>query len=288
MAMETPTREQIRQIIKGELPNLVKNDPEMRDFILSLTRTCHPDKLETESRFDRIMEELKQDRLARDKKWDEQAKKWTQQDKRWDEQAKRWDEQAKKWDEQAKKWDKQDKRWTDWEKKWDEERQARDKRWAEQDKKWEANQRVLEETMAAIKKLSQKHDSTIGALGARWGLQSESAFRNGLQSILEESFNVTVERYLDYDHEGIVFGRPDQVELDVIIHNSTLILCEIKSSMSKSDLYAFWRKKNFYEKRHGRKASRTMVISPMIDDRARKVAETLNIEMFGYAEDVEI
>ncbi len=56
-----------------------------------------------------------------------------------------------------------------------------------------------------------------------------------------------MERYLDYDREGIVFGRPDQVELDVIIHNGTLILCEIKSSLSKSDLYAFWRKKNYYE-----------------------------------------
>jgi hypothetical protein len=261
--METPTREDIRQIIKAELPDLVKTDPEMRDFILSITRTCYPDKQETESRFDKIMEELKQDRLARDKKWEKQ-------DKKWDEQAKRWDEQDKRWAEQAKKWDEQDRRWAE---------QAQ--RWEAQDKKWQEN-------MAVIKKMAQKHESSIGALGARWGLQSEEAFRNGLQGILEESFGVTVERYQDFDHDGAVFGRPDQVELDVIIHNSTLILCEIKSSMSKSELYTFWRKKNFYEEKHGRKVSRAMVISPMIDDRARKVAENLNIEMFGYAEDVRL
>lgn len=97
-----------------------------------------------------------------------------------------------------------------------------------------------------------------------------------------------VERYEDYDHEGTVFGRPEQIELDVIIHNGTLILCEIKSSMSKSDLYSFWRKKNFYEDKHARKASRVMVISPMIDDHARSAAKNLDIEVYGYAEDIRI
>ncbi len=97
-----------------------------------------------------------------------------------------------------------------------------------------------------------------------------------------------MERYLDYDREGIVFGRPDQVELDVIIHNGTLILCDIKSSLSKSDMYAFWRKKNYYEKRHDQKADRAMVISPMIDPRARDVRHDLGIELFGFAEDVTV
>ena len=97
-----------------------------------------------------------------------------------------------------------------------------------------------------------------------------------------------VERYEDYDHEGTVFDRPEQIELDVIIHNGTLILCEIKSSMSKSDLYSFWRKKNFYEDKHARKASRVMVISTMIDEHARFAAKNLDIEVYGYAEDIRI
>jgi hypothetical protein len=37
-----------------------------------------------------------------------------------------------------------------------------------------------------------------------------------------------------------VFGRPDQVELDIIIKNGDVILCEIKSSMSKADIYSFY------------------------------------------------
>lgn len=212
----------------SQLPRLMETDPDMRSFILNVTRERYADKRETESRFDRIMDELKRDREARDKKWDAQ------------------------------------------------------------DKKWEENQKIINKMLVSIKELSVKHDSTLGALGARWGLHSESAFRKGLRAILEESFGVKVERYEDYDHEGTVFGRPEQIELDVIIHNKTLILCEIKSSMSKSDLYSFWRKKNFYEDKHARKASRVMVISPMIDDHARSAAKGLDIEVYGYTEDIRI
>jgi len=118
-------------------------------------------------------------------------------------------------------------------------------------------------------------------------LHSEQSFRNALKGILEEYFDVEVLSVTDYDAEGEVFGRPDQVELDVIIKDGVLILGEIKSSMSKSDMYAFERKVRFYEKRHGRKASRMIVISPMVDDRAREVAENLGIQVYSYAEDAE-
>ena len=226
--METEAMEEVKRIIIAKLPELMKVDPDIRNFILNVTRESYPSKRETESRFDRIMDELKRDREARDKKWDAQ------------------------------------------------------------DKKWEENQRVINEMLVSIQKLDKKHDATIGALGARWGLHSESAFRKGLRAILEGSFGVKVERYEDYDYEGTVFGRPEQVELDVIIHNGTLILCEIKSSMSKSDMYSFWRKKNFYENKHDCKAGRVIVISPMMDDYAKSAAKDLDIEVYGYADNVEV
>lgn len=104
---------------------------------------------------------------------------------------------------------------------------------------------------------------------------------------MEKSFKVKVERYQDFDEQGLVFGKPDQVELDVIIYNGALILCEIKSSMSKSDVYTFWRKKEFYEQRLGRKADRSIVISPMVDPKAQTAAQKLGVEVYGFAEDVE-
>ena len=307
--MKTEAIEEIKKVIMFELPGIMKSDPEIRKCILSITRESYSDRTVTESRFDRIMDELQHDREARDKKWEGQDKKWAAQNEKWDIWTKKWDEERKaqdekweaqdrkwdtwtrKWDEerkaQNKKWEAQDEKWEAQEIRWDEERKTQDKKWDAQDKKWEENQRVINEILDSIKKLDKKHDATIGALGARWGLHSESAFRKGLRAILEGSFGVKVERYEGYDREGTVFGRPEQIELDVIVHNGTLILCEIKSSMSKSELYTFWRKKNFYEEKHARKANRVMVISPMIDAYALLAAEKLDIETFGYAEDVK-
>jgi hypothetical protein len=90
----------------------------------------------------------------------------------------------------------------------------------------------------------------------------------------------------EYDDQGIVFGQPDQVELDIIIQNDVLILCEIKSSIDKAGMYTFERKVRFYEQKYGRKATRRLVISPMIDAKAQKVAEKLGIETFSDATEV--
>ena len=85
-----------------------------------------------------------------------------------------------------------------------------------------------------------------------------------------------------------MFGRPDQIELDIIIKNGLLILVEIKSSMSKPDMYIFERKVRFYEKRHQRKASDMIVISPMVAPNALPVAEKLGIRVYSSVEDVRL
>ena len=139
----------------------------------------------------------------------------------------------------------------------------------------------------ALIAMVHKHDRSIGALGSRWGLQSERAFRNALAGILEKSFGVQVLNVNEYDDEGTVFGRPDQVELDVIIKNGLLIICELKSSIDKAGMNIFERKVRYYERKHNRQANRMMVISPMIDARAQHVADRLGIETYGDSIDVE-
>ena len=167
------------------------------------------------------------------------------------------------------------------------DREENTRKWEEQNRKWEANQTQTNRMLDSIEALAKKHDSTIGALGARWGLHTEQSFRNALKGILEDSFGVEVINVTEFDDAGEVFGRPDQVELDVIMQDGLLILCEIKSSISKSDMYIFERKVRFYEKRHDRKADRALVISPMVDRRAQEVAQKLGIEVYSYAEDID-
>jgi len=238
--------QQLTQLIRRELPGILRRDREMREWVLSLTRERYADKGETESRFDRVLDELRRDREENTRKWEENQRELQMM------------------------------------------REEQNRKWEEQNRKWDENQATINTMLAEIRALSRKHDSTIGALGARWGLQTEQSFRNALAGILGTSFGVEVLNVTEYDDAGEVFGRPDQVELDVIIQNGLLLLCEIKASMSKSDMVIFERKVQFYEKRHNRKADRTLVISPMVDARARALAIELGIEVYSYAEDVTL
>jgi hypothetical protein len=56
--------------------------------------------------------------------------------------------------------------------------------------------------------------------------------------------------------------------------------------MSKADIYTFERKVQYYQRRHGRTATRRNVISPMVRPEARPVAERLGIEICGSADEV--
>ncbi|MDZ7266040.1 MAG: DUF3782 domain-containing protein [candidate division KSB1 bacterium] len=249
--------EQIKSLVRSELTHLLEEDDTCRRLVAGITADQYAEKERTEDRIDRILAELKADRERQDKKWEENQRRWEQSQ----------EENRKKWEENERRW----------------ERNQEESR-----KKWEENQKVIREMLASIKALERRIDHSIGALGARWGMQSEASFRNGLKAILEESFKIKVEHYQDYDEHGLVFGRPEQVELDVIIYNGFLILCEIKSSMSKSDIYAFWRKKEFYEHRHGRKADRNIVISPMVDPKAHVAAQQLGVEVYSFADEVDL
>ncbi|MBV5273134.1 MAG: DUF3782 domain-containing protein [Lamprocystis purpurea] len=245
--------ESLKDTLKRELPEWLRQDADFRAYVLDLTRQQSADRAQTEDRFDRLLAELRRDREDQNRKWEEQNRKWDENNRKWDKQDHRWEEQNRKWDEQNRK---------------------SDAMLAE----------MREEFLrvhAELKAQNDKHERSIGALGARWGMQSEQAFRDALAGILEKNFDVQVLNVNEFDDQGTVFGRPEQVELDVIIKNGLLILCELKSSIDKAGMYIFERKARFYEQLHQRTANRLIVISPMIDPRARKVAEKLGIETYG-------
>jgi hypothetical protein len=76
-------------------------------------------------------------------------------------------------EEQARKWDEQNHKWEEQNRKWDEQRLELKMLTEEQNRKWEANQEELRRLHEEIMAQAKKYDRSIGALGARWGLQSE-------------------------------------------------------------------------------------------------------------------
>jgi hypothetical protein len=310
------TEESLKETIRRELPGWLREDPDLRAYVLELTRGEYAGRADTEDRFYAILAELRRDREEQARKWEQQDRKWEQQDRKWEQQDRKWEEhqaelrrdreeQARKWDEhqaqitklyeqadrdreeQERRWEQQDHKWEEHQAELRRDREEQARKWDEQNRKWEENQGELRRLHEEIMAQAQKHDRSIGALGARWGTQSEKAFRDALASILEKNFRVQVVNVTDFDDTGEVFGHPEQVELDVIITDGQLLVCELKSSIDKAGMYSFERKARFYEKRHQRQANRLIVISPMIDARARKVADRLGIETFGDSLEVE-
>lgn len=123
--METNTQN-IKKIVREELPGLMKRDKKIREFILKLTKeqfkevNDRSEKIEKkmDDRFDRLLDELRIDR-------------------------------------------------------------------EEQNRKWEENQKEIRKLYHSIENLYNKQETTIGALGTRWGLRSEASFRNALKGILK-------------------------------------------------------------------------------------------------------
>jgi hypothetical protein len=144
---------------------------------------------------------------------------------------------------------------------------------------------AVEKLVQAQARFERTFETRLGALGARWGLDTEAGFRQGMRAILED-VGFRVERYLVYDKEGKVFDHPDEVELDVVVRDGKLMLIEIKSSASRADVAIFNRKVRFYEEREGTKAARRMLISPFVEEGARKLALALDTEIYTRADDL--
>jgi hypothetical protein len=293
-------KQEIVQLVKEQLPALLEESPELERWIEQLTAQRYANRQQTESRFDQLLGELRRDREEQSRKWAEQnrkweeskaesERKWAEQNRKWEESKaeseRKWAEQNRKWEESKaeseRKWAEQNEKWAEQNRKWEESKAESDRKWAEQT---EQNKRLWLEVGEQKSRLDRK----IGALGARWGIGSERAFRHALAAVLTESFGVEVLNINEYDDAGEVFGRPDQIELDIIVRNGTLIIFELKSSTDRSQLYVFSRKIAFYEKHHQRTADRKILVSPFIHPRAQELAQELGIETYGDSSEVDL
>jgi len=209
---------------------------------------------------------------------EEQTKIWQEIRGLREEQTKIWNEIQGLREEQIKLREEQTKIWKEIQGLREEQislREEQTKIWNEIGKIW-GELKMLREDMNEGFRLLRRH---IDALGARWGLMAEEAFRKGLRGLVERLFEGKVERWSYHDDEGFVFGHPSTVEADLIVRDREHILIEVKSSVSRGDIYELWRIGKLYERVIGVKP-RLAVISPYIDETAKKAAVRLEIETY--------
>ena len=121
----------------------------------------------------------------------------------------------------------------------------------------------------------------LDALGARWGIFAEEAFREGMKGIVERYFGGEVQKWVYEDKEGFVFGHPASVEVDLVIRDKEKehVVVEVKSSISRGDVTTLLRKGKLYERVKGMKPS-LAIVSPFVEDNAMEDAEALGISVF--------
>ena len=134
----------------------------------------------------------------------------------------------------------------------------------------------LEERMATKEELRAVETSlrddlrrvelALNALGARWGILSEDAFRSGVRELLRDA-GYAVERWVYYDDRGYVYGYPSEVELDVIARDGRTFAVEIMSALRRGDLQQIRRKVELFGAIAGRRVDAVYVITPFIHDR---------------------
>jgi len=135
----------------------------------------------------------------------------------------------------------------------------------------------LEELSEAVRELTGK----LMALGYRYGIATEKVFRDSIKYLVEDllrEYRVTPWSY--YDSEGIVFGHPSVIEVDLLVKDNIHILVEYKALADRSDVAELYRIGRLYEKVTGIKP-RLLLVAPGYTRRARELADRLGVELRG-------
>ncbi|GGI70791.1 hypothetical protein GCM10007112_04690 [Vulcanisaeta souniana JCM 11219] len=187
-----------------------------------------------------------------------------------------WQENNRLWQEFRAFREDQERRWQENEKRW----QENEKRWEEAYKRFEAIETELRNLREDFNRFVMGINRKLDALGARWGVISEEAFREGMKGVVEKILGAAkVEKWTYNDIGGEVYGHPAIIDVDIVVRDGTYILVEVKSSLSRGDVAEFWRIGRLYEKVNGIKP-RLVMISPYVDDRAMELAKSLGIEIY--------
>jgi len=250
--------------VKKEVLKLLKEDEEFRYAVAGFLG------LET------ILNELRSLRedfnkyvMLEERRWEENSRRWEENSKRWEESNRRWEENWRRWEESSRRWEENSKRW-----------EENNRRWEEAYKRFEAIENELKSLREDFNRTFESFSRRLDALGARWGVIAEESFREGMRAVVQRILGVArVDKWVYYDAEGEVYGKPSIVEVDIIIKDDTHILVEVKPSISRGDVAEFLRISKLYE-RVCRVKPKLVIISPYIDLRAYELAKELGIEVY--------
>ncbi len=277
--------------LKAKLLELLKSDEEFRLAVAGLIglgeilaelrklredmKKLYEKSLGHDRRFEevtRALEALGKKMLEHDKRFEALERKMIEHDRRFEAIEKKLLEHDKRFEAIERKLMEHDKRF-----------EAIEKKMLEHDKRFEAIEKRLEEHSKILLEHSKRIEEltrAIQALGCRWGLLAEEAFREGMRGIVEKILGAgRVERWVHRDDEGFVYGYPSVIEIDLVVRDKEHVLVEVKASIDRSDVLELKKIGELYEKVTGVKP-RLVIVTPYARNRAKDLAAALGVEVY--------
>jgi hypothetical protein len=264
------SEKEVIKIIEEKLPELIEKYPLLRLKIEEIIEK----KAVTKEEIKEILIELRKQREENSKRFEEINKRFEAVDKRFEEINKRFEAVDRRFEEM-------DRRFEALVNELKAHKEETAKRFEEINKRFEAVDRRFEELTKEMNKGFELLRNAITALGARWGIFAEEAFREGMKGVIENlGFpSYEIKKWKTFDEEGYVFGYPHEVEVDIVIKDNKHFLIEIKSSVSDADVLKFKKIGELYEKKTGVKPQ-LIIISPYIREEGKKECEFLGIKYY--------
>ncbi len=302
------TEQEILELIRQHLPKLMQENPQVREWVRELVAQygiTREEWLAFLERFDRLIEAVDRNTEQISRLWEAVQENIEQIRRLWEAVQENTEQIRRLWEAVSRLWEAVRENTEQIQRLWEAVRENTE----QIQRLWEAVREnteqirrlweVVRENTEQISRLWQafydlrdemnkgfeRVHRRITALGARWGLENERAFRAGLKGILEQRFGAVVTQWRHYDEKGFVFGVPTWVEVDVLVHNGEHLLVEVKAHVSRGDISEFHRLGQFYEQVTGIKP-RLIIVSPFVDERAADLAKLWDITIYEEPEDV--
>ena len=227
--LTTEQLEQAKRYILNSLPQILEQSPEFVVFVEGVVA----DKFPRRDEFARLLDQVEAHRRETQQFQKETGERFDKVDERLDKMDDRFNKVDERLDKMDDRFDKVDERFD---------------------------------------KMDNRFDSlelTLARLGSRWGIHSEDLFRKTMKSVLEESFEATVE-------EKNIQG--EQFDL-VVMQNGDHILIEIAASVRRNILERLDRKKALYISEVGIVPARIILAVGTINSRSAQIIRGAGFEV---------
>jgi hypothetical protein len=230
--------EEFAQLLRTELPRLLREHPEVRHEIWGIFLEAFPARQE----FTTLLEEIRAFREDADRRFEELR---VDMDRRFEAMDRRFE--------------------------------AVDRRFEAVDRRFEAIIGEMRQTREQAERRSRELELHLSALGLRVGRGLEHVIREIVEEFSGQTFT-TADRLVLIDTEGVVFGvRGAQIEFDLYAADGTAYLVEVKSHVKPGDVLTFHRKTQFAAQTLQRPFT-PLIIALSMEAQAERLMQTLGIQ----------